>query len=145
MSEKELETMIRDAVKLHGHLGPFLVIGVRMGTIANRILTRAHNENDALQVTVRVPLRTPYSCVLDGLQSTTKCTIGNQKLKVEDSPEKITAEFKMQGSEKVLTISTRSKIIAEIENEFSNGTTSEELAARIASRREDQLFELERQ
>jgi hypothetical protein len=64
---------------------------------------------------------------------------------VEDSPEKITAEFKMQGSEKALTISTRSKIIAEIENEFSRGTTSEELAARIASRREDQLFELERQ
>ena len=145
MSEKELETMIRDAVKLHGHLGPFLVIGVRMGTIAKGILTPAYNGSDALQVTVRVPLRTPYSCVLDGLQSITKCTIGNQKLKVEDSPEKITAEFRMQGSEKVLTISTSPKIIAEIENEFSRGTTSEELAARIASRREDQLFELERQ
>jgi formylmethanofuran dehydrogenase subunit E len=145
MSEKELETMIRDAVKLHGHLGPFLVIGVRMGTIANRILTPAHNGSDALHVTVRVPLRTPYSCVLDGLQSITKCTIGNQKLKVEDSPEKITAEFRMQGSEKALTISTLPKIIAEIEDEFSRGATSEELAAKIASAREDQLFELERQ
>jgi hypothetical protein len=64
---------------------------------------------------------------------------------VQDSPEKITAEFRMQGSEKVLTISISPKIIAEIENEFSRGATSEELAAKTASAREDQLFELERQ
>jgi len=145
MSEEELETMIRDAVKLHGHLGPFLVIGVRMGTIANRILTPAHNGNDALQVTVRVPLRTPYSCVLDGLQSTTKCTIGNQKLKVEDSQEEITAEFTAQGSNKTLIISTSPRIIGEIENEFSEGATNEQVAAKIASAREDELFELKRQ
>ena len=137
--------MIRDAVKLHGHLGPFLVIGVRMGTIANRILTPAHNGSNALQVTVRVPLRTPYSCVLDGLQSTTKCTIGNQKLKVEDSQEEITAEFTAQGSNKTLIISTSPRIIGEIENEFSEGATNEQVAAKIASAREDELFELKRQ
>jgi formylmethanofuran dehydrogenase subunit E len=145
MNEKELETTIRDAVKLHGHLGPFLVLGVRMGAIANRILNPAHNGSNALQATVRLPLRTPYSCILDGIQSTTKCTIGNQRLKTIDSPEEMTAEFKMQGSDKSLIITTSPKIIDEIENEFSRGATNEELAAKIASAPEDQLFELKKQ
>ena len=145
MSEKELEIIIRDTVKLHGHLGPFLVLGVRMGMIANRILNPTCNRGNASQATVKLPLRTPYSCILDGLQSTTGCTIGNQRLKTEDSPEEMTAEFKMQGSDKSLIITTSPKMIDEIENEFSRGTTNEELAAKMASAPEDQLFELKRQ
>jgi len=145
MSEKELEIIIRDTVKLHGHLGPFLVLGVRMGMIANRILNPAHNRSNALQATVRLPLRTPYSCILDGIQSTTRCTVGNQRLKTIDSPEEMTAEFKMHGSDKSLIITTSPKIIGEIENEFSRGATNEELAAKIASAPEDQLFELKKQ
>jgi len=102
MSEKKLESVIRDAVKLHGHLGPFLVIGVRMGTVAKRILASSGNKDNLSRVIVKVPLRTPYSCILDGIQITTKCTIGNQRLKVEDSPEEITAEFQAQDANKTL-------------------------------------------
>jgi formylmethanofuran dehydrogenase subunit E len=145
MSEKELEIIIRDAVKLHGHLGPFLVIGVRMGMIANRTLNPTHNRSNALQATVRLALRTPYSCILDGIQSTTKCTIGNQRLKTIDSPEEMTAEFKMHGSDKSLIITASPKIIGEIENEFSGGATNERLATKIATASEDQLFELKKQ
>jgi formylmethanofuran dehydrogenase subunit E len=144
MSEQELETMIRDAVKLHGHLGPFLVIGVRMGIIANRILNPAHNGSNALQATVRLPLRTPFSCVLDGIQFTTKCTVGNQRLRMEDSQEEMAAEFKVKGSSKTLTISINRRIIGEIERGFSRGATNEQVAAKIASAREDRLFELKR-
>jgi formylmethanofuran dehydrogenase subunit E len=144
MNKKELETPISDAVRLHGHLGPFLVIGVRMGAIANRIFASSSNKHGTSQVTVKVPLRTPYSCVLDGIQSTTKCTIGNQRLKVQDSPKEITAQFRVQGSDKSLIISANPKMIGEIENEFSRGTTNEELAEKIASTPEDQLFGLKR-
>jgi len=143
MSE-EVETSIEDAVKLHGHLGPFLVLGIRIGIAAERILSPAHDGSSALQATVRLPLRTPYSCILDGIQSTTKCTVGNQRLKTIDSPEEMTAEFKMHGSDKSLIITTSPKIIGEIENEFSRGATNEELAAKIASAPEDQLFELKK-
>jgi formylmethanofuran dehydrogenase subunit E len=145
MSEKELETAIRDAVRLHGHLGPFLVLGVRIGMIGDRILNSTRNGSNALQATVRLPLRTPYSCILDGIQSTAKCTIGNQRLKTEDSSEEITAEFKMGGSDKSLIITISPRIIGEIENEFSRGATNERLAAKIGSAPEDQLFELKRQ
>lgn len=144
MSETKLESIIRDAVKLHGHLGPFLVIGVRMGTVAKRILASSGNKDSLSRVVVKVPLRTPYSCILDGIQIVTKCTIGNQRLKVEDSPEEITAEFQAQDANNTLILSTNPRIIGEIENAFSRGTTNEELAERIASAAEEQLFELKR-
>lgn len=142
MGEKQLETAIRDAVKLHGHLGPFLVMGVRMAATAKTILASSDNKGNPSQVTVRVPLSTPYSCVLDGIQSATQCTIGNGKLKVENSPREITADFRTQGSDKTLTVSINPKIIDEIENESSRGTTSEELAAKMVSVQEHKLFEL---
>lgn len=145
MSEKELEAIIRDAVRLHGHLGPFLVVGVRMGVIANRVLNPAQKDSNALQAAVRLPLRTPFSCVLDGIQSTTRCTIGNQRLRMEDSPEEITAKFTVQDSEKTLTISINPRVVDEIEKAFSKGATNEQAAAKVASAREDQLFELKRQ
>jgi formylmethanofuran dehydrogenase subunit E len=144
MKKNELETPISDAVRLHGHLGPFLVIGVRMGTIANRIFASCSTKKGTSQVTVRVPLRTPYSCVLDGIQSTTKCTIGNQKLKVQDSPKEITAQFRTQCSDETLIISANPKIIRKIENEFSRGTTNEELAEKMASTPENQVFKLKK-
>ncbi|HLE75547.1 MAG TPA: FmdE family protein, partial [Candidatus Bathyarchaeia archaeon] len=38
-SQKELKLAIDNAQKLHGHLGPFLVLGVRMGIIAKKALS----------------------------------------------------------------------------------------------------------
>jgi formylmethanofuran dehydrogenase subunit E len=54
--------LIEKAADLHGHLGPFLVLGVRMGETAKKILKTAN-----LQVTAKLPLSTPFSCVLDGI------------------------------------------------------------------------------
>jgi formylmethanofuran dehydrogenase subunit E len=144
MGETQFETALKDAVKFHGHLGPFLVIGVRMGVTARRILAFLGNERNGLHVTVRVPLITPYSCVLDGIQSTTQCTIGNGRLTVLDSSREIVAEFTLQDSRKTLIISINTALIDEIESEFSKGTTNEEVAAKVTSKPEHELFELRR-
>jgi hypothetical protein len=56
----------------------------------------------------------------------------------------IVAEFHVQGSEKTLIVSINTALIDEIESEFSKGTTNEELAAKIISKRENELFELKR-
>jgi len=69
------------ASEFHTHLGPYLVVGMRMGRAVTRelgdrpftIRIRAH--------TGRVP---PYSCLLDGVQVSTPCTIGNGCLEVAD-------------------------------------------------------------
>jgi formylmethanofuran dehydrogenase subunit E len=84
----ELASLIKKAAGFHGHLGPFLVIGVRMGSLAKKILNVNAGENNKFRVTARLPLLTPFSCVIDGIQATTQCTVGNQKLRIENSQAK---------------------------------------------------------
>lgn len=137
---REVETSMKDAAELHGHLGPFLVIGVRMGKAARQILNSRNNESRGLRATVRVPFLTLFSCVLDGIQSATHCTIGNQRLRVKKSRQEITAQFETKGSDKTLLISVNAKIVEELQDKMSKGMTSEYLAETIASTPEHQLF-----
>lgn len=143
-NEKEkLKLAIKNAEKLHGHLGPFLVIGVRIGSIAKRILNPNIRENNKLRVTAKIPLVTPFSCILDGIQATTQCTIGNQKLRIENSQKQIVASFELQNSCRALRISVNLKIIDELLNRISEGASDEELAWEIANMQENRLFTIE--
>jgi formylmethanofuran dehydrogenase subunit E len=137
---RQLEMQIKDAVELHGHLGPFLVIGVRMGKVAEQLLDSEHQQNGELHASVEVPLRTPFSCTLDGIQSITHCTIGNQRLRVKRSRKKITARFEITDSDKILTMTVNPKIVKDVMHEISKGTSSEALADVIVSTPERQLF-----
>jgi formylmethanofuran dehydrogenase subunit E len=139
---EQLKTQIKDAVELHGHLGPFLVIGVRMGKVALQILKSGNQQDGELHAWVEVPLRTPFSCTLDGIQSTTHCTIGNQRLRVENSLRKISARFETRDSGKTLTITVNPEIVKEVTDEISKGTPNEAQAEVIASKPERQLFTL---
>ena len=94
--EEKLTSAIKNAEKLHGHLGPFLVIGVRMGKTVKRILNLNAVEHKELEATAKIPLLTPISCIIDGIQTTTHCTVGNQKLKIENSQKEIAVNFKLQ-------------------------------------------------
>ena len=136
---------IRNAEKLHGHLGPFLVIGVRMGILAKRILNANAWESGKLRVTAKLPLLTPFSCVIDGIQATTQCTVGNQKLRIENSQAQIIVCFELQNSDKALKIHVNPKITDELKNRYSTGASNEELAWEIASMPESQLFTIEKQ
>lgn len=137
---KQLRTQITDAVELHGHLGPFLVIGVRIGRVAKQILNPGNQGKGELYVSVEVPLQTPYSCILDGVQSTTHCTIGNQRLRVEKSRRNITARFETTESDKTLAIVVNPEIVKEVTDKISKGATNEALAEAIASMPENKLL-----
>ena len=141
----DLVLEIRNAEKLHGHLGPFLVIGVRIGSLAKRILNTSTRESNELRVTAKLPFLTPFSCILDGIQATTQCTVGNQKLKVENMQAQIIMYFEQQDSDKALKIRVNPKIIGELKNKYSKGASNEELAWEIASMKESQLFTIEKQ
>ena len=139
-----LTELIEKAADFHGHLGPFLVIGVRMGNTAERILNTNAMQLKKLEATVKIPLLTPFSCVLDGIQVTTHCTVGNQKLRIENSKE-ITVYFELQNSDRTLKVSVNPKIVEELMNEISKGSSNEELAQKIASMPENQLFTIGKQ
>jgi formylmethanofuran dehydrogenase subunit E len=138
---EQLETQVKDAVRLHGHLGPFLVIGVRIGEAAKRILDSGNQKHGELHASVEVPFQTPFSCTLDGIQSTTHCTIGNRRLKVEESQQEITARFDSTHSDQDLTITVNPEIVKQIMDRISKGTPNEALAQTLVSMPERQLLE----
>jgi formylmethanofuran dehydrogenase subunit E len=142
--DAKLITLMEKAAEFHGHLGPFLVIGVRMGNIAKRILKPNIRENNRLQATVKIPLLTPFSCILDGIQTATQCTVGNQKLKIENSQKEITAHFELKNLNRALKVSVNPKIIGELMKKISEGSTNKELAWNIANMPESQLFTIEK-
>lgn len=76
---------IEEAVKFHGHLGPWLMIGYRAGAIARDKLSP--KDFHELHCTVRVPNKVPYSCSIDGVQASASCTLGKGNIVVEDSSD----------------------------------------------------------
>jgi len=139
--DTELMPIIKRAAKFHGHLGPFLVIGVRMGLIGIRELkTKANQEK--LHVTARLKYSVPFSCVLDGIQITTRCTFGNQKLTLKNSPD-IAAEFQLSHT-KQITVAVNQTTFNELKKQLLSKNPSnhevEELAQLIASMPEKDLF-----
>jgi formylmethanofuran dehydrogenase subunit E len=79
-------------VQIHGHLGPSIVVGARMGMIGLRAVD-AKGYFD-VEVTCEGPLmKPPYSCFLDGMQVATGATMGKRTLFWAQA-EKLVVEFK---------------------------------------------------
>jgi len=70
------------AIEFHGHGGPFMVVGLRMGLVALERLD-AHGWFD-LKCTVRLRWAPPDSCVIDGIQTSSGCTMGKHNIEVEE-------------------------------------------------------------
>jgi len=82
--------LLERAIEFHGHGGPFMVIGLRMGLTALKRLD-AEGWFD-LRCRVSLRWRPPDSCVIDGIQSSTGCTTGKHNIEVEER-EGISAHF----------------------------------------------------
>jgi len=144
LDEKETLTLdIKNAENLHGHLGPFLVIGVKMARLAKKILNVNKNKLWSMRIMAELPLITPFSCILDGIQAITQCTIGNRKLEVRNSDEDIVAIFRLHSQNKALKIHVNKQVVEMLKEQLSNGVSNEELAWKIAVMPESQLFMVE--
>jgi len=142
--DTELMSIIERATEFHGHLGPFLVIGVRMGLIGLREFGIEKNDGN-LRITAMLKDSVPFSCVIDGIQVATKCTIGNQKLKLIDS-SKLAAEFECQQREKVtVTVNpaTFNRLRSRLLSENVSQEETQKLAHMIAFMPEEKLFTIE--
>lgn len=137
--EKQLKVMISDAQKLHGHLGPFLVIGVRMGAIARRALSVPGDQCAGLKANVKVPLFPPFSCLLDGIQAATNCTVGNQRLTIENS-EDICANFTERNASKTVKITLNSQMAEKLKKKRAENSLTEKYALELVKTPENQLF-----
>lgn len=84
---KEIILDLKSLKEFHGHLGPYLVAGARMGLIANEELSRNKLEKYCI---VRCST-TPMSCLIDGIQFISGCTYGTRRVVAtsEEIPEAI--------------------------------------------------------
>ena len=67
--------------QFHGHLGPYAVIGYRMGLIANKKLGSDPFIKKAVMWTGNTP---PISCIIDGVQISSGCTYGKGNISVKN-------------------------------------------------------------
>ncbi|MFQ5836561.1 MAG: FmdE family protein [Candidatus Bathyarchaeia archaeon] len=141
----ELDVILNRAEEFHGHLGPFLALGVRMGLIGVRELGAKGNE-EKLRVTAMLRNSVPFSCVVDGIQVATKCTIGNKKLRLRSSSG-ITAKFELPRRGQV-TVAVDPTAFDRLKNELlAENVPPEEvrkLAQLVASMPEEELFIIRR-
>ncbi len=68
---------------LHGHVGPWNVLGWRMGKAALRELNATWGQHE-LDIVCHIPLKTPYSCIADGLVVGTGNSIGRLDIRLAE-------------------------------------------------------------
>jgi formylmethanofuran dehydrogenase subunit E len=73
------ECSIEDLAAFHGHLGPYIVLGYRIGRYARKRLG-----NDPFGITARIYCagQPPESCLADGVQLGSGCTLGKRNIEI---------------------------------------------------------------
>lgn len=108
--------------EFHGHAGMWVALGFRAGKFAMEKLEPEKIKD--LVCSVELPYKTPYSCLLDGIQISSCCTTGKCNLKfmdIEKEPEIIFEDIKTR--EKI-HLKIKPEIIKQIkEREFHDKET----------------------
>ena len=131
------ETLVR-IKEFHGHLGPYAALGYRMGLIANKRFGPDPFGKKARALTGTV---TPVSCMIDGVQLSSCCTLGKGNIEVaeEGTPKVI---FTDKEGINTLAISVKSGILDRIRGEMT-WESGEQLAIELFELPDDELFDIE--
>jgi formylmethanofuran dehydrogenase subunit E len=97
----------QDTISFHGHNGPFLAIGYRAGRYAMDKLKPEYIKD--ISCCVNIIGRTPYTCIIDGIQCATFCTTGKSNLSIKHSARDISIVFKNKS--KTINLIPRKNII----------------------------------
>lgn len=90
---------VSDLAAFHGHLGPYIVLGYRIGKYV-----RDHFCDDPFQMKADIHCAgtPPQSCLADGVQLGSGCTLGKRNIEIIPS-ETIRCEFKANGKRVTIT------------------------------------------
>jgi formylmethanofuran dehydrogenase subunit E len=129
----EKDYSLKDLAAFHGHLGPYIVLGYRMGRYA-----RLNFCNDPFQMNAEVHCSgmPPQSCLADGVQIGSVCTLGKRNIEII-SDDEMWCEFRSGDRELVI----KPKPIDFPERGDGNcDALIEELAARMYDLDDSKLF-----
>ena len=74
----DLPRELRKLVDFHGHLGPYVLLGYRMGLMAKSYFP------SKFFATVFTGTEPPVSCLIDGVQFSSGCTMGKGNLTIKE-------------------------------------------------------------
>lgn len=127
---------LKQAVDFHGHLGPYLVLGLLMGDYAlTKLRARPHF---GLKVMAWGVKDKPRSCLIDGLQLSTGCTYGKGNIRKHNG-KFIKASFLKLNNNKSVDLSLRSEI-SRMLSQVRGHKRSENLARKIFSMQAENIF-----
>lgn len=132
---KELEER---AIEFHGHGGPFMIVGLRMGLSAlNHLDAKGWFSLDCV---VKLNWAPPDSCVIDGIQSSTGCTMGKRNIRVDET-DGVSARFSYK--EKDVTLTLREDVLNKIRSIFDEGDESvNQYMSWLAESDEELIFDI---
>lgn len=131
-----MKQTLREIEKFHGHLGPYAVIGYRMGKIA---CSKLNKDPFKRNVDVLTGLSPPVSCIVDGIQLSSGCTLGKGNIKVQDKKKPIAIFKDMDG--KHISIKLKEKVQKEIDDTVNNKNIIE-YSKKIYKKPKEKLFEI---
>ena len=131
-----LEETLRQIERFHGHLGPYVVIGYKMGEIANQILGKNPFSKHAVVWTGTQP---PLSCIVDGIQISSGCTLGKGNISIKlDGIAK--AQFTNKDGKKIEII-----LKSDVKEEIDTSVTEENMigfSEKLYQRSDNELFDI---
>jgi formylmethanofuran dehydrogenase subunit E len=129
--------LLEDAIRFHGHLGPFLVLGLRAGLIATNYLGKSYFE---LNARVETALHPPRSCFIDGIQFTSGCTAGKGNLAIE-AGSNVSSIF-IRG-ERSIAVGVQDHVLRLLDHLSSNEQV-EKVSRELIEKADDELFTIRR-
>jgi formylmethanofuran dehydrogenase subunit E len=106
--------ILKKANCFHGHIGPFLVLGLKAGLFSNKTLGKDPFKN---HVTVKTFPHPPYSCFVDGIQITTGCTMGKRNITLKTGKSLSVVFF---NDKKRLELIIKTNILRYLEDNIEN-------------------------
>jgi len=133
---EQSEEFLLSAVEFHGHLGPYLVLGLRAGLYVNQMLGKDPMETEAF---IKTKITPPESCFADGVQLSTGCTFGKRNISLEQG-EGLQVTFKKNNQKVALKL--KEEIIDEMNSLPSEEKAWEDLARDLYKRDINEIFEI---
>lgn len=111
--DKNNRVTLKEAVKFHGHLGPYLVLGILMGDlIINKLKFKKYF---GIEAVIKGAVKKPKSCLIDGIQVSTGCTYGKGNIQ-RSKNDKIKVLFRNLQNKKKIEISLKEDLIKKLDN-----------------------------
>jgi formylmethanofuran dehydrogenase subunit E len=122
-----------EAIKFHGHLGPFLVLGLKAGLSGVDYLGKDYFKLFARVETASHP---PRSCFIDGVQFASGCTAGKGNIEVKIG-DKVSVEFTL--GERKIKLEVKNDILEALNN-ISSNAQSELISKEFIQKTDAELF-----